>query len=345
MPLTPPQRTPPQRPEGPTAAPGQPDGDGKKRIFAPPRSAVPIPGAAKMGFFAKLWAGGSGTAFFLFFIGISLAFFLFGLAGTVGPYRDGLRVNGDPRFFYAAMGVSTVFILVASRMLQVMLTGVETRARYKEKGKASAPWTWDYPWRPEGMNPDYTGAMGGAILGRIAFLAFIGFFNIAWMSGSWLFRAIIIVFDAFALLILFDSVRALLQWSRFGRGRVAWKTFPAFLGDRLEGMVRFPRPLSPNGPAKATLRCVRDEWIQRPRAKGGTDSQLEPVSIHEEEQEIPLPEGRLERLDVAFELKDGLLGTRLDIEQAVYWQLLLQVPTLGPDYEVIFLAPVYSRRR
>ncbi|HYG64279.1 MAG TPA: hypothetical protein VEL74_17005 [Thermoanaerobaculia bacterium] len=342
MPLTPPPRR-----NRPKAAPGLPDG--KKRIFAPPRSSVPVPGARVSGEgrgpFWRLRASGGGGCFLSFFISIGLGLFLFGLAGTFGPYRDSLRESGDPRFFYAAMGMGTLFVLMAARMLQLVLTDVEARARSQQKGKASEPWTWDYPWRPEEMDPDYTGAVGGAILGRVAFLAFIAFFNIAWMSGNWLFRAIIIVLDAFALLILVDALRAILQRGRFGRPKVEWKTFPAFLGERLEGTVRFPRTLSPSGPAKATLRCVRDEWIQRPRPKGGTDSQLEAISIHEEEHEIPLSDGRLERLDLAFELKDGLLGTRLDIEQAVYWQLLLQIPTLGPDYEVIFLAPVYSRRR
>lgn len=342
MPLTPP-------PRGPQAVPGQPAE--KKRIYAPPRSAVPVPGGSRgsaggKGPFWRLRASGGGGCFLSFFISIGLGLFLFGVAGTVGPYRDGLRENGDPGFFYAAMGMGTLFVLVAARMLQLLLTGVEAAARFKKKGKPSEPWTWDHPWRPEGMDPDYVRAVGGSILGRVAFLGFIAFFNVAWLSGSWIFRGVIIVLDAFGLLILYDSLRAVLQWSRFGRPQVAWKTFPAFLGDRLEGTVRFPRALAPTGPARATLRCVRDEWITRQRPKGHTDSQLEPMAIHEEEQEVPLPQGRLESLDVAFALNDdGLPGTRLDVEQATYWQLLLQIPTTGPDYETIFLAPVYARRK
>ena len=340
MPITPPSR-------GPQAAPGRPDE--KQRIYAPPRSAVPLPGGSGVtgkGPFWRLRASGAGGCFLLFFISIGLGLFLFGVAGTFGPYRDSLRENGDPGFFYAAMGMGALFVLIAARMLQLHLTGVEAEARFRKKGTPAEPWTWDYPWRPEGMDPDYVGAVGGSILGRVAFLAFIGFFNIAWLSGSWLFRGIILLFDAFALLILYDSLRAILQWSRFGRPQVAWRTFPAFLGQRLEGTVRFPRPLAPTGPARATLRCVRDEWVTRERPKGGTDSQLEPMGIHSEEQEIPLPGDRLESLDVAFALSDdGLPGTKLDVEQATYWQLLLQIPTTGPDYETVFLAPVYARRR
>ncbi|HYG64278.1 MAG TPA: hypothetical protein VEL74_17000, partial [Thermoanaerobaculia bacterium] len=60
--------------------------------------------------------------------------------------------------------------------------------------------------------------------------------------------------------------------------------------------------------------------------------------------EVPLANGFLRTLDLALELRAGLPGTVLDTEQATYWQLLLQIPTSGPDYETVFLAPVYSRR-
>jgi hypothetical protein len=327
----------------PPAVPGKPAE--KKPIYAPPRISVPVPGGggAGMGFFSKLGGGGGGSAFLLFFISIGLGIFLFGVAGTVGPYRDSLRENGDPRFFYAAMGMGTLFVLVAARMLQIVLTSVEVERGWKRRGKKSEPWTWDYPWRPQGMGPDYASGAGGWIFGRIAFLAFIGFFNLAWGSRSWVLRGIILLFDAFGLVILLDSLRSLVQWLRFGRAEIAWKTFPAFLGERLEATVRFPRPLSLTGAARATLRCVQDEWTIRHTGKG-SHRELQAVAIHSEDHEVPLAGGPLKTLDLAFELRDGLPGTVLDTEEATYWQLLLQVPTTGPDYETVFLAPVYSRR-
>jgi hypothetical protein len=337
MPLTPP---PPSSP-----APGKPPG--KQAIFAPPRSAVPLPGSGSVfgrGFFRRLRESGGG-AFLLVFIAAGGAIFLFGLAGTVGPYKEGLRANGDPRFFLAAMAFGTVFVLMAARMLQVALTGAEQESRRKGlKGDKSAPWTWDYPWKPRGMPPDYTSATGGSILGRIAFFAFLGLLNVALAAPSWLMRGIVLLIDLFGLVILLDSLRALVQWLRFRQPVVAWKTFPAFLGERLEATVRFPRALHVNGPARATLRCVQDEWTARPAAEGESPQrQLEPYAIHTEEHEVPVPAGRLDRLDLVLDVPNGFPGTNLMKEEAVYWQLLLQVPTPGPDFEAVFLVPVYRK--
>lgn len=337
MPMTPPRKR-RLRP----STPGQPAG--RKPIYAPPRVSVPVAGSGS-GLFAKLWAGGFTSCFTLFFISISLGILLFGVAGTVGPYRDSLREGNNPQTFYGMMGMGTLFVLVAGRILQIVLTSVEAERRWKKKGKKSEPWTWDHPWRPEGMEPDYVSGAGGYVFGRIAFLSLIGFFNIAWGSGSWLLRGIILLFDAFGLVILLDSMRALTQWLRFGRAEVAWKTFPAFLGERLEATVRFPRTLHPTGPARVTLRCVQDEWTTRRTSRGEEHRELQAVALHSEDHEVPLAGGPLKTLDLALELRTGLPGTVLDTEQATYWQLLLQIPTSGPDYETVFLAPVYSQRR
>src|SRR5262245_4559192 len=103
----------------------------RTRIVAPPRSAVQVPDAGRAfgrGFVGRLRKEPSGC-FLIFFCFVGLALASFGVAGTFGPYRDGLRQNGDPRFFYAAMAFGAVFFLVALRMLQVMLTSVGNAQR------------------------------------------------------------------------------------------------------------------------------------------------------------------------------------------------------------------------
>jgi len=315
--------------------------------MAPPRSAVPVPGAGKAfgrGFFAGLRAEPAGCFLILFAL-FGAAFFAFGLAGTFGPYRDALRKDGDPRFFLAAMGFGTVFFLVALRMLQVVLTSGANEARARRaRGPAARPWEWDYPWRPAGMRPDYTSDSGGTVLGRVAFLALIGLFNVALGAPSWMLKGIVLVLDLFGLLILYDSVVKLLQWARFRAPSVAWRSFPAFLGGPLAATVRFPRSLRPTGPAKATLRCVRDEWTEQKTAEGEVQRQLEPQALYTETRELPLPEGApLASLDVDLQVPGDLPGTDLGQTEATYWQLLIQIPVAGPDLEAIFLAPVYRR--
>src|ERR1044071_10154115 len=107
-----------------TPSPPPPVPHEKERVIAPPRSAVPAPGAGPVfgrRFFRLFRESGTGC-FFLVFLAVGSAVFLFGLAGTIGPYREGLRENGDPRFFLAAMAFGTVFCLVTLRMMQVALT-------------------------------------------------------------------------------------------------------------------------------------------------------------------------------------------------------------------------------
>lgn len=315
----------------------------KERIFAPPRSAVPLPGSGSVfgrGFFRNLRE--SKTGCLLGFLVIGAAIFLFGLAGTFGPYRDGLRENGDPRFFLAAMGFGTVFFLVSLRIFQVMLTGARNQSR--PKGDKLRPWTWDYPWSTDWMKPDYSGSGGGTVLGRVAFLGLLGMFNVAWGSDSFFFKVIVTVFDLFGLLILYDSLQKVLTWIRVRQPVVIWSQVPAWLGDRLEGRIAFARRVAVQGPARLTLRCVEDEWSERPSGdSGATQRELQPFMVYQESQEVPLA-GDADVLDFAFDVPRDRPGTNLTKEEAVYWQVLVTLPVLGPDIEAVFLAPVYQKR-
>jgi hypothetical protein len=310
---------------------------GHDLLYAPPRSAVRAPGAGGLlgpGFLQRLKKSGAGML--LLFIAVGGAIFLFGLAGTVGPYRDGLRENGDPRFFLAAMAFGTVFLLMASRMLQVAMSGAA--AKLRRRPRTSEPWRSDYPWRPEGMEPDYTKA-GGSILGPVAFFSLIALFNIGWASGSLILMAILVVFDLFALLILVDIVRRIWQAVRHRRPRIRWTTFPAFLGERLEGVVQLARPLAARGPATATLRLVRDEQ----RSGGQQANMVEEAYVLYTQTRAVGASGPLRTLELAFDVPTDLPGTDFFAVLPTYWQVLIEVPVAGPDFESVFLAPVYAR--
>jgi hypothetical protein len=334
MPVTPP--TPDEEPGLPMVS------REKERVIAPPRSAVPAPGAGPVfgrGFFRLFRESGAAGCFFLVFLAVGAALFLFGLAGTAGPYKEGLRENGDPRFFLAAMAFGTVFCLVTLRMMQVALTETANRSK---KGSKAEPWTWDHPWRQDWMPPDYSGGGIGMVLGRVAFLALLGLFNAAWSSGNWVIRAVIVVFDLFGLLILYDSFQKLYQWLRFGRPVMIWETLPAFLGSQLRGRMAFARVVRAAGPPRLTLRCVRDEWVESGSSKNRTKS-LEPQAIYQQTIEIPVS-GPLDAIDFAFDVPSDLPGTDLSLSEAVYWQVLANIPLPGPNVETVFLAPVYRKR-
>lgn len=176
-------------------------------------------------------------------------------------------------------------------------------------------------------------------------LALIGLFNMALAAPSWVARIVILAFDLLGLLILYDTLHKLAQWLRFRHPVVTWTTFPAFLGDRLEGRISFARPVRATGPPKVTLRCVGDEGVV-----GGSGEhqsmQLRPFALYQETREAPRivdPGEPLDYVDFGFDIPGDLPGTDLLKERATYWQVCLNVPIAGPNFETVFLAPVYRR--
>lgn len=306
----------------------------RSRIYAPPRSAVPVPGEGSVfgrGLLRRLRESEAGCMLLLF-LAVGLAIFSFGALGTWGPSAESLQAGNDPRSFLGIMAFGAVFFLIALRMLQIQLTQAASRKR--PKGDRWSRRTEDYPWRPEGMPPDYSAPGGGGFLGRGAILSFFGLLNMVFLSDSpWTVRAIVLCFDFFGALILLDTLHKVWQSLRHPRPLMRWTTFPAFVGGRLEGVFSVRSALRVRGPVQATLRCVQD---------AGMGSKQEPFSIYEQVGEIPPAGDRLKELPLAFDLPPDLPGTDLGRSEAVYWQVVLQIPVAGPDFETVFLAPVYE---
>jgi len=306
----------------------------RHRLYAPPRSALRMPGQGSAfgpGFWRRL--SKSGAVPLLFFLAAGAGIALFGLAGTVGPWKEGLQANGDPRFFLVCMAFGSVFLLISLRMMQLHLTQAK-RAESRQPVDPRQPWTGDYPWRPEGTGPDYAEEGAGSALGRIGFFGFMGLCNLVFTSPSpWLLRGLVLVFDLFALLILWDSFHKIWQSLRHPRPKMRWNTFPAFLGGRLEGVFLSRPALRVRGPVKATLRCLQDT---------GSSPSCEAFVIYEQNREFPVAGDRLAELPVAFDIPADLPGTDFARDDTTYWQVLLIVPVIGPDFEIIFLAPVYE---
>ncbi len=310
-------------------------------LFYPSRSLVPAPGAGSVfgrGFWRLLRASGGGC-FLLLFLSIGLAIFLFGLAGTSGPFRDGLRENGDPRFFMLLMAVGAVFVLVPLRMLQITLRQAQSAEVGKRPGDPRTPWTSDYPWQPEGMLPDYAGDLGGSVLGTVGFLGFIGVFNVALLDGPLLLKIVILALDLLGLAVLFSLLLKTWQILRNPRSRMRWATFPAFLGDRLEGTLTVRPGQHVFSALTIKLRCVQEE--RRPGYQG--DVGLEPHVIYEQTLEVMPPGETLTDLPLGFQLPDDLPGTDLSRAESTYWQVAIRIPVTGPDIEAVFLAPVYKK--
>lgn len=207
------------------------------------------------------------------------------------------------------------------------------------EGVSEGPWTSDHPWRPEGQAPDYTPETGHHVPLRIAILAGIVALNFLLPWAPPLLEMLILLVDMAGVIVVFDSLNKLWYgfWNR--KPRMRWTRFPVFTGGRLEGVL-VARP-SPDviGPVLGVLRCVQDERVE---AESGEVTH-EPMVIYRQITEFPVPGDRLKEVAIAFDIPADLPGTDLSRPDPIYWQLAVRIPVVGPDEELVYLAPVYSK--
>jgi len=193
------------------------------------------------------------------------------------------------------------------------------------------------PWRPKGQRPDYTPEVRHAMPVRVAILVLIFALNLLLPSASPALQTVILLVDVAGVLVLFDTLNKL--WQDFWRRPpiLRFTTFPAHTGGRLEAvLVARPAP-EVIAPVLAVLRCVRDEPVEK---EGGARV---PMEIYSQTAEFDVPGERLKQVTLTFEIPSDLPGTDLDRDDAVYWQIAVRIPVVGPDLEIVYLAPVYSR--
>ncbi len=190
------------------------------------------------------------------------------------------------------------------------------------------------PWRPQGQMPDYTPKTRHAMPVRVAVLAVIVALNLFLPLASPTLESVILLVDVVGLIVLFDTLNKLWHsfWSR--KPVLRWTTFPAHTGEKLEALL-VARP-SPEviGPVLAVLRCVQDELVE---GEGRV-----PMQIYSQTAEFDFPGERLKEVALTFELPSDVPGTDLDRDDAVYWQIAVRIPVVGPDLELVYLTPVYT---
>ena len=68
-----------------------------------------------------------------------------------------------------------------------------------------------------------------------------------------------------------------------------------------------------------------------------------PTEIYSQTAEFDFPGERLKEVTLSFEIPPDVLGTDVDREDAIYWQIAVRIPVIGPDLELVYPAPVYER--
>jgi hypothetical protein len=216
-----------------------------------------------------------------------------------------------------------------------------TGAAVRPGGNPDEPWAWDHAWRPGGQDADY--AIGHSVpwRGRLILLAVLALGNLLLLLHRQLVENLVILLDLLATVVLFDLLLRLWQASR--RTRMRWTTFPAFLGGRLEGVLVARPVLEPIGAVRAILRCVRDQRAVH-MTQAGQEASFEPTVLYQQIAEVTFADEKLKELPLSFAVPADVPGTDLGHEEATYWQVALRIPVVGPDFQAVFLAPVYAPR-
>ncbi len=205
---------------------------------------------------------------------------------------------------------------------------------------AEAPWTSDHPWRLKGQGPDYWPEERFSVIGRVIALVAVVVLHIVLASvgnlTGWL-----MILDLVGLVVALDLFNRFYQ-ARFGRLTLWWSKVPFFTGERLEAVLIARPALEPIGPVLAILRCVRDERALR-QSTEGEEVVFEPMVIYRQTAEFHVPGEQMKKQALSFEIPTDLPGTDLAPDEAIYWQIAVQVPLMSHIHETVFLAPVYRR--
>jgi hypothetical protein len=149
-------------------------------------------------------------------------------------------------------------------------------------------------------------------------------------------------FDLILVLVVAGIVMTLVQQAKYGRARLAFQSFPFFLGDKLSARLGSSRPIGQFKKMTFSLRCI-EERTETTRSAGKTT--IRTVCDQLWCDEVALEGGAVREgneVPVSFELPSGDYGTRLAEPPARYWELAVVADTPGLDFSAKFLMPVYA---
>ena len=180
---------------------------------------------------------GGAVLFSLPFLGVGVYFALVGFEQIPPP----------PGKFNAPMWVvgyiGLAFALAGFLVFAHGLRGVLHHARRKRSIELypERPWISDYPWDPDGIDSRLGARAIQSVFGSALFCIFLAPFHWwAWMSdhGAFMVKAITGLFEFIAIFVVWNAVRHVLQWLRYGSSRLRFRKFPFE-----EIKIRFPHSL------------------------------------------------------------------------------------------------------
>ncbi|MEO8189280.1 MAG: hypothetical protein ABI682_02975 [Acidobacteriota bacterium] len=253
----------------------------------------------------------------------------------------------------------------------VLVTTLGAKTILRKSGapapRNGAPWSSDNDWDTAGAVPDGSGSGFRAVVGRLVFFLFIGFLNFLWTvhmaAGARVIVSLVLgLFDLVAVLVLYDTLRRMVQAVRVGTPRLAWRSFPSFTGGRFEAVFQTTRAMRPNGPPSVTLRRI-EQRLNDASADTADTADADDAGDSENAEHVPaaaaamrayeawsatqtfpaFAQGTMTSFPITMDVPVDQPGTDLSKDQCTYWQLAVSVPVVGPDLEAVFLVPIYER--
>jgi len=295
-------------------------------------------------------AGASGCAA-AFFIVFGLPFMAAGAAlallarGVIPAGKDSAGMPGWLPWCLALL------FFGAGAFLSVKGVGaLVERARRKGRRERhpDEPWRADHDWDSAGASHSATSSLPG----QLAVMAFMGLllapFNYFTFYAPekeipfWA-RALVVFFDVVLVLVFVGIVLTIVQQAKYGRARLAFQSFPFFLGDTLTARLATDRSIGRFKKLTFTLRCIEE---RTETTRSGDETTVHTVCDQLWADEVALEGGAVHEgheVPVSFKLPDGDYGTRLAEPPARYWELAVAADTPGLDFAARFLVPVYPR--
>lgn len=227
-----------------------------------------------------------------------------------------------------------------------------------KRRKPDEPWLWDHAWSPTGVSHSGSKPAVKSLLIAVLGTCFAAPFN-WWAFWSGEGPVPVMIFAVFIDLLVAACWGGLVytigQGLKFGSSFLRFRTFPFFVGERVEGVLEGLDRLRGFSSLTVTLRCVEDRVV----TKGNTTS-VDAKVVHEETREVsphevPMAPGGgagvfklfrvappVEGLPVSFALPGGDLATQLSASPARRWEVVVEAELPGIDYAATFLVPVYA---
>lgn len=294
---------------------------------------------------------GSGCAG-AFFIVFGLPFVAAGLA--IGLFAPGARVRSAggsaPMPDALAYGLAVLFAGAGVFLSGMGIRALIERSRLQARRRLhpGEPWHVDHKWDPAGASHNPAASLPGQLAAAAFMTLLLAPFNyfVYYQPVSTIptWACVLVgVFDVILVFVVVGVFLTLVQQARYGRARLAFQSFPFFLGQTLTARLATSRAIGRFEKLTFTLRCI-EERAETRRDADGTSTRT--VCDQLWADEIALGAGAVREgneITVRFDLPEGDYGTRLADAPARYWEMAVVADTPGVDFSATFLVPVYAR--